>query len=125
MFVTGEELRALAPAFVARSTGRAFLGYLTNQRRGLTGERHATRTRELSTRHGYDTRYAIHALPEPDRSVLRSVRAGELPLDDVLARIDGAAAQLQEVTAGAQLPAKPDVARVDAFLVRTYLEAWG
>ena len=140
----GEELRALAPAFVARSTGRAFLGYLTNQRRGLTGERHATRTRELSARHGYDTKYAMHALriavqgielvttgrvtlpvPEPDRSVLRAVRAGELPLDDVLARIDGAAAQLEEVTADAQLPAKPDVARVDAFLVRTYLEAWG
>ena len=140
----GEELRALAPAFVARSTGRAFLGYLTNQRRGLTGERHATRTRELSARHGYDTKYAMHALriavqgielvttgrvtlpvPEPDRSVLRSVRAGELPLDDVLARIDGAAAQLEEVTADAQLPVKPDVARVDAFLVRTYLEAWG
>ena len=140
----GEELRALAPAFVARSTGRAFLGYLTNQRRGLTGERHATRTRELSARHGYDTEYAMHALriavqgielvttgrvtlpvPEPDRSVLRAVRAGELPLDDVLARIDGAAAQLEEVTADAQLPAKPDVPRVDAFLVRTYLEAWG
>ena len=50
------------PAFVARSTGRAFLGYLTNQRRGLTGERHATRTRELSELHGYDTKYAMHAL---------------------------------------------------------------
>ena len=97
----------LAPAFVARSTGRAFLGYLTNQRRGLTGERHATRTRELSKLHGYDTKYAMHALriayqgiellstgritlpvPEPERSELRSVRNGELALDDVLARID-------------------------------------
>ena len=100
----GEELRALAPAFVARSTGRAFLGYLTDQRRGLTGERHATRTRELSKLHGYDTKYAMHALriayqgiellatgritlpvPEPERSELRRVRAGEVPLDDVLA----------------------------------------
>ena len=73
LFVTGEHqlvmhargrasCATLAPAFVARSTGRAFLGYLTNQRRGLTGERHATRTRELSKLHGYDTKYAMHAL---------------------------------------------------------------
>jgi hypothetical protein len=58
----GEALQALAPAFVARSTGRAFLGYLDAQRQGLLGERHATRTRELSGDHGYDTKYAMHAL---------------------------------------------------------------
>src|SRR4051794_2469824 len=94
----GEALRALAPAFVARSTGRAFLGYLTTQRRGLTGGPPATRTRELSRLHGYDTKYAMHALrigyqgielltsgritlpvPEPERGFLRQVRAGELP----------------------------------------------
>jgi len=139
----GEELRTLAPAFVARSTGRAFLGYLTNQRRGLTGERHATRTRELSKLHGYDTKYAMHALriayqgiellstgritlpvPEPERSELRSVRAGELPLEDVLERIDAATVQLEELSADTSLPARPDVARVDEFLVRTYRAAW-
>ena len=121
----GEELRTLAPAFVARSTGRAFLGYLTNQRRGLTGERHATRTRELSKRHGYDTKYAMHALriayqgiellstgritlpvPEPERTELRSVRNGELPLDDVLERIDAATVQLEELATDASLPAQ-------------------
>jgi uncharacterized protein len=140
----GEELRTLAPSFVARSTGRAFLGYLTNQRRGLTGERHATRTRELSKLHGYDTKYAMHALriayqgiellttgritlpvPEPERSELRSVRNGELALDDVLERIDAATVQLEELAADASIPAKPEVARVDEFLVRTYRAAWG
>jgi predicted nucleotidyltransferase len=140
----GEELRALAPEFVARSTGRAFLGYLTTQRRGLTGERHATRTRELSRLHGYDTKYAMHALrigvqgielltsgritlpvPEPDRTYLRSVRAGELPLEDVLARLDAVTVELEEVAANPALPAKADVATVDDFLVRTYRAAWG
>jgi hypothetical protein len=153
LFVTGEHLlvctdvgsrlRDLAPAFVARSTGRAFLGYLTGQRRGLTGERHATRTRELSKLHGYDTKYAMHALriayqgiellatgritlpvPEPERAELRRVRAGEVPLDDVLAHLDGVSAQLEELSHGAALPAKPDVGAVDAFLVQTYREAW-
>ncbi len=64
-------------------------------------------------------------VPEPDRSVLRSVRAGELALDDVLARIDGAAVELEELAGDAQLPSTSDVARVDDFLVRTYREAWG
>ena len=139
----GEELRELAPCFVSRGAGRAFLGYLTNQRRGLTGERHATRTRELSKIHGYDTKYAMHALriavqgiellssgritlpvPEPERTELRRVRAGELALDDVLERIDAATVQLEELADDPSLPARPDIARVDAFLVRTYRAAW-
>jgi predicted nucleotidyltransferase len=58
----GAELQALAPAFLSQRTARAFLGYLGAQRRSLLGERHATRTRELSAEHGYDTKYAMHAL---------------------------------------------------------------
>ena len=139
----GSRLCALAPAFVARSTGRAFLGYLDGQRRGLTGERHATRTRELSRLHGYDTKYAMHALriayqgiellscgritlpvPEPERSQLWQVRAGEVPLEDVLVVLDGVTAQLEELAMDSSLPARTDVDAVDAFLVQTYREAW-
>lgn len=58
----GHELQELAPAFVSRRGGRAFLGYVDAQRRGLIGTRHATRTGELSSEHGYDTKYAMHAL---------------------------------------------------------------
>jgi uncharacterized protein len=139
----GRELQALAPAFVSRATGRAFLGYLEAQRLGLTGERHAARTRELSARHGYDTKYAMHALriahqglellrtgrislpvAEPARSALREVRAGEVPLDGVLRRLDAATAQLEQASQDAALPAKPDSAAVDAYLVGAYLRAW-
>jgi hypothetical protein len=139
----GRELQALAPAFVSRTAGRAFLGYLDAQRRGLTGERHATRTRELSTRHGYDTKYAMHALrighqgiellttgritlpvAEPTRSALREVRAGEVPLETVLRRLDAVGAELDEASRVDALPARPDVAAVDAFLVRAYRRAW-
>lgn len=45
--------------FVPRSTGRAFLGYLDAQRAALTGERHPSRTREVSRLQGYDTEYAM------------------------------------------------------------------
>ena len=37
----GRRLHALSPALLSRRTGRAFLGYLAAQRRGLLGERHA------------------------------------------------------------------------------------
>ena len=115
----GEELRALAPAFVARSTGRAFLGYLTNQRRGLTGERHATRTRELSKLHGYDTKYAMHALriayqgiellstgritlpvPEPERvRAARACATASWRWTTCWSAIDAATVQLEELAA--------------------------
>jgi hypothetical protein len=139
----GSELQALAPAFVSRAAGRAFLGYLEAQRLGLTGERHATRTRELSAAHGYDTKYAMHALriahqgtellrtgritlpvAEPARSGLRDVRAGEVPLEEVLRRLDEATAQLEQASHDAKLPAKPDTAAVDAFVIAAYRRAW-
>ncbi|MBV9820357.1 MAG: nucleotidyltransferase domain-containing protein [Solirubrobacterales bacterium] len=63
----GAELQALAPAFVSARAGRACLGYVDAQRRGLVGDRHATRTRELSSEHGYDTQVrdarAAHRTP--------------------------------------------------------------
>jgi predicted nucleotidyltransferase len=139
----GEALQALAPAFVARSTGRAFLGYLDAQRQGLMGERHATRTRELSGDHGYDTKYAMHALRigyqgiellktgritlpmgEPERSTLRAVRAGAVPLDEVLAHLARVDAALVAACDTPGLPDKPDVGAVDRFVVATYRAAW-
>jgi len=139
----GAELQALAPAFVSRAAGRAFLGYLTAQRLGLTGERHATRTRELSRVHGYDTKYAMHALriahqglellrtgritlpvAEPARGALREVRAGDVPLEEVLRRLDAATAELEDAAHDPGLPANSDVATVDAFLVSAYRRAW-
>jgi predicted nucleotidyltransferase len=139
----GEELQALAPAFVNKRTGQAFLGYLDAQRRGLVGDRHATRTRELSERHGYDTKYAMHALriaiqgielvterritlpvPEPHRARLMAVRRGEPSLDEVVEELDRSSAALAELIENSDLPATPDAARVDRFLVDAYERAW-
>jgi len=139
----GEELQLLAPTFLSKRTGRAFLGYLDAQRRSLLGERHATRTRELSSLHGYDTKYAMHALrigiqgiellqtgrislpvPEPQRERLRAVRAGSVPLDDVVAQLDEVTARLERLTAESELPAEADRERIDRFLVDAYEQAW-
>jgi uncharacterized protein len=143
----GAELQALAPAFVSRRAGRSFIGYVDAQRRGLLGERHAerhaTRTRELSTEHGYDTKYAMHALriahqghellttgrirlpiAEPDRSQLMQVRRGEVTLPDVLAQLHERSARLERAMFSEHLPDEPDYGRVDRFLIEAYRRAW-
>ena len=139
----GGELQALAPAFVSKRAGRAFLGYLQAQRRGLLGDRHATRTRELSAEHGYDTKYAMHALriayqglelvttgrislpvPEPARGHLMAVRRGELPLTHIVADLEARTRELEQAVADADLPEAADAATIDAYLVRAYERAW-
>jgi predicted nucleotidyltransferase len=139
----GQELQALAPAFVCKRAGRAFLGYLEAQRRGLLGDRHAPRTRELSADHGYDTKYAMHALriayqgielittgrislPVDDeaRRHLMSVRRGELPLVQVLADLDEKTGELEQAVRAADLPADPDRDAIDAYLVAAYERTW-
>lgn len=139
----GEELRALAPAFVSRRTGRAFLGYVDAQRRGLLGEPHATRSRELSPKYGYDTKYAMHALriahqgrellttgrmtlpiEKPERERLLEVRRGEVPLDAVLERLHHQLAALECEILEAAVPDEPDVDHINSFLVSAYRRAW-
>jgi predicted nucleotidyltransferase len=139
----GVELQALAPAFISKRTGASFIGYLDAQRRGLLGERHATRTRELSGEHGYDTKYAMHALriahqghellatgrvslpiAEPARDALMQVRRGQLSLRDVLDRLHRAADQLELAVSQASVPDEPDYVAIDRFLCDAYERAW-
>jgi predicted nucleotidyltransferase len=139
----GRALQALAPAFVSKRAGRSFLGYVDAQRRGLLGQRHAPRTRELSIEHGYDTKYAMHALriadqgnelltkgritlpvAEPARSRLMQVRRGEVALTDVLDELHDAAARLERTVLGSDLPDEADHAAIDRFLVEAYQGAW-
>ena len=139
----GRALQALAPAFVSKRAGRSFLGYVDAQRRGLVGQRHAPRTRELSADHGYDTKYAMHALriahqgtelltsgritlpvAEPVRSRLMEVRRGEVPLPDVLAELHDQAALLEEAVLESDLPDEADHTVIDRFLVEAYQGAW-
>jgi hypothetical protein len=139
----GAELQALAPAFVSRRAGRAFLGYVDTQRRGLVGERHATRTRELSAGYGYDTKYAMHALriahqglellstgqitlpiAEPERSRLLEVRRGEVPLRKVLDRLHEQSARLEDAMLGSSFPEEPDRDAINRFLAVAYQRVW-
>jgi predicted nucleotidyltransferase len=139
----GETLVRLRDAFVSQRAGERFLSYLLAQARGLTGER-GTRVKrpELVAQHGYDTKFAMHALrvgyqgialmsegripvpvPPPELAVLRAVRAGEVAYADVLGLIADAEARLRVLVAASER--RPDVAAIEAFLVDAHLRHWG
>ena len=140
----GAELVANAHRFVSRLAAVRFLGYLRGQQAAMTGQSGAHTNRpELVAVHGYDTKYAMHALrlglqgvellttgritlpvPQPHRGYLRSVRRGERSLAEVLDAIADAEARLVALRDGSAVPDQPDRAWVDAWLHRSYLDFW-
>ena len=140
----GAELVDNAHRFVSKLAAQRFLGYLESQRGAMTGEVGAHTNRpELVAVHGYDTKFAMHALrlgfqgiellttgrislpvPEPDRAFLRSVRRGEVPLAEVVAAVTAAEAELTRLGQASSLPDQPDRAWVDAWLHRSHLAYW-
>ena len=140
----GAELVDNAHRFVSKLAAARFLGYLRSQRAAMTGEVGARTNRpELVAVHGYDTKYAMHALrlglqgvellttgritlpvPEPDRGYLLQVRRGEVRLDEVIARVDEAEARLAAFSTSSDLPAEPDRQWVDEWLHRSHLAYW-
>lgn len=140
----GAELVDNAHRFVSRLAADRFLGYLRSQKAAMTGESGAHTNRpELVALHGYDTKFAMHALrlgvqgaellttgritlpvPEPDGDYLRAVRRGEVELDEVIAKITNAEEELIRLSEQPNLPAQPDRAWVDGWLHRRHLEYW-
>ncbi|MGA8458622.1 MAG: nucleotidyltransferase domain-containing protein [Streptosporangiaceae bacterium] len=141
---TGAELVSNAHRFVSRLAADRFLGYLQGQKAAMTGQAGAHTNRpELVAVHGYDTKYAMHALrlglqgvellttgritlpvPEPDLGYLRSIRRGERPLAEVLEAITAAEARLTELRDSPAVPHQPDRRWVDDWLHRSYRSFW-
>lgn len=141
----GERLRELAWAFASRSSGRAFLGYLTAQKQRLLGERGGMRAKrpELIEQHGYDTKYAMHMtrlgfqgleymrtgrvtlpMPEPERLRCMAIRRGEADLSDILTQCGEMERDLELLIEKGPLPEHPDADAVHSFLVDAYSTRW-
>ena len=141
---SGAELVSNAHRFVSRLAAGRFLGYLQSQKAAMTGQAGAHTNRpELVAVHGYDTKYAMHALrlglqgiellttgritlpvPEPHRAYLRSIRRGERPLAEVLDAVTAAETRLTQLRDSPAIPDQPDRRWVDAWLHRSYLNFW-
>jgi hypothetical protein len=140
----GAELVDNPHRFVSRLAATRFLGYLRGQKAAMTGQVGAHTNRpELVAVHGYDTKYAMHALrlglqgieflttgritlpvPEPHRAYLRSIRRGQVPLDEVVDAITNAETRLARLRETAAVPDQPDRGWVDDWLHRSYLNFW-
>lgn len=140
----GAELVNNAHRFVSKLAAERFLGYLRSQKAAMTGEVGAHTNRpELVAVHGYDTKFAMHALrlgiqgvellttgritlpvPEPERTYLRAIRRGQVVRDEVVSAITDAEAQLTQLSEDTDLPDEPDRAWVDAWLHRSHLDHW-
>ena len=140
----GAELTANANRFVSRLAADRYHGYLQAQKKAMTGEVGAHTNRpELVAEHGYDTKYAMHALrlglqgiellstgritlpvPEPSRGYLRAIRRGELPLREVVEALERAESRLSSFRSRSAVPDEPDRAWVDAWLHRSYMRSW-
>jgi hypothetical protein len=140
----GVELVENAHRFVSKLAAARFIGYLRAQRAAMTGESGAHTNRpELVALHGYDTKFAMHALrlgiqgvellttgritlpvPEPHRTQLRAVRRGDVDLPDALAAIDESEATLARLAGSSSVPEEPDTAWVNGWLHRSHLAFW-
>lgn len=138
----GLELVGIRDKFLSRSAGQAFLGYLTQQKMRLTGERTRNVSRpELVDKFGYDTKFAMHALrlgyqgieilttrhlsvpvAEPYRTTLRAIRGGEIKYDEALALIVEAESKLKTLVDACKWEA--DVPAINRFLVHAHQEHW-
>ncbi|HMO10809.1 MAG TPA: nucleotidyltransferase domain-containing protein [Actinotalea sp.] len=140
----GAELVANAHRFVSRQAAERFLGYLRAQKARVTGDAPARTNRpELVAEHGYDTKFAMHALrlglqgcelmstgritlpiPQPHRDYLRAIRHGQVPLGEVVHAIDAAERELVELQDGDRVPEHPDVDWVNDWLHRAHMSFW-
>lgn len=140
----GAELVANAHRFVSQLAADRFLGYLRSQKAAMDSESGAHTNRpELVAAHGYDTKFAMHALrlgvqgvellttgritlpvPETDRQYLRAIRRGELEQADVITAIESAERNLESLRASPATPVIPDTEWVNNWLHRSYTSYW-
>lgn len=129
--------------FIGAGAGRHHLGFLRSQRAQLLGTRRPSVKRaDLMSEHGYDTKFAMHALrvglqgiqimterrmefpfTGETRDRLLAVRRGEVPLDDAILMIDDVAARLETIVdAGAMQ--ESDQEAVSRLVADVHLMLW-
>lgn len=140
----GRQVQQAQDLLISRECGRKFIGYLNAQREQMLGLRskHTNRP-ELVAIHGFDTKFAYHAIrlgiqgvelldtgritlpiPEPHRTWLRDLRLGKHSREEALAEIDRQRAKLETLVTTVDLPDNPDPLKVNNWLTTMYSEYW-
>lgn len=140
--VMGQNLINMREAFISRNSGQRFLGYLVAQKQKMKGERaHTVNRPELVAAHGYDTKFAMHALrlgyegiemltdgcitlpiPEPRLGILRAIRLGGVTESEALMLIEDAERKLRAlVEKCTRVTATDDI---NEFMVMAHQHHW-
>jgi hypothetical protein len=142
----GWELIHLRSAIVSQRAGPRFLGYMDAQVARLEGRRSLPTTRtELIAKHGYDTKFAAHALrlaiqgiellrdgwislpmQEPDLGEVRAIKEGLVSKESVLIAIADARKQLVELLDRglSSIRPEPDLVRINRWSVAVHRGVW-
>lgn len=146
----GQDLRGLVDSIVSRQAVERFLGYSKDQRERIVSGQRTPNRPELVAAHGYDTKYASHALrlvfqglelaatgnltlpmPDRERDLVLAVKRGEFGsqrgLDAVLTTIAETEDAIRTILTRdlGPLPATPDWEVINAWMVGAHLEFWG
>jgi predicted nucleotidyltransferase len=130
--------------FLSKEAGKRYLGYMSGQRKAMTGERNKRTNRpELVNKYGYDTKFAYHMLrlglqgvelmdtgaielPMKPKNIeyLLAVRSGDVSLDEVFASADRLAVLLEDAINNSRLPEFANYSKVNNLLTTIYEETW-
>jgi hypothetical protein len=135
-----DQIAGLVRSKRAAATYNGYLEQQLGRWRGERGQKNVNRS-ELVEAHGFDTKYAAHALrlgiqgieylstgrltlpmPEEDAARIRAVRSGEVSEDDALAWAYQLKDELGAAAAASTLPENPDQKAINNFLVAVYRE---
>lgn len=144
----GRELRALRSHFLSQKAVHRFLGYMRSQKERMLGQskRHVPNRPELIEKHGYDTKYASHALRlsyqglemakygtltlpmrEIERETVIAVKRGEIKKRQVVTWCDN----LQDLTNNTletertPLSPEPNIPLITEWAVEAQRNFWG
>ncbi len=133
--------RSLFAAKLAASKFRGFADSQLRRLKGLGTGKHGQRP-EYIGKHGYDTKAAMHIIrllnegiefmrsgvitlprPEPERSLLVSIRTGEFgPLEKVLQLAEQKYQELKDAESASGLPEIVDRTKISQLVAQTYLK---
>jgi hypothetical protein len=138
----GADLISMRKSFISKNAGKRYLGYLRAQKEKTLGIRcHTVNRPELVEKYGYDTKFAHHALRlgyqgiellrdgdlvlpirEPELTVLRDIRVGEINFKDCIALIEATEAELERAVDLCCWDSDRKV--IDEFLVDAHMRNW-
>jgi hypothetical protein len=139
----GSKLIEIRQAFISKTAGKKYLGYLTAQKKSFTGERTQKVNRpDLISKYGYDTKFAMHALrlgyqglelicnrnislpcKEPELSELRAIRTGQFSYEKVINLIESIEWELKFQVD--ECPHKTDTELINKTMVELHMQHWG